>query len=176
MKTAAVIAEYNPFHNGHAYQIARTKELTGADYVLVLMSGDFVQRGEAAFFSKHARAEAACRCGADIVIELPLPWSISSAETFASGAVDILSAMGFYQAEPGSGRYWFGSPIVDKAEICTENGTFRIVVENNSEDNKYIQSVELNGKTYDKGYIEHKDIAAGGTLTIRMGQEKKIWY
>jgi predicted alpha-1,2-mannosidase len=88
----------------------------------------------------------------------------------------ILSAMGFYQAEPGSGRYWFGSPIVDKAEICTENGTFRIVVENNSEDNKYIQSVELNGKAYDKGYIEHKDIAAGGTLTIRMGQEKKIWY
>ena len=88
----------------------------------------------------------------------------------------ILSAMGFYQAEPGSGRYWFGSPLVDEAEITVEKGIFRVVVENNSDKNRYIQSVELNGKTYDKGYIEHKDIAAGGTLTFRMGTEKKIWY
>jgi predicted alpha-1,2-mannosidase len=88
----------------------------------------------------------------------------------------ILSAMGFYQAEPGSGRYWFGSPLVDEAEITVEKGIFRVVVENNSDKNRYIQSVELNGKTYDKGYIEHKDIAEGGTLTFRMGTEKKIWY
>jgi putative alpha-1,2-mannosidase len=88
----------------------------------------------------------------------------------------ILSAMGFYQAEPGSGRYWFGSPLVDEAEITVEKGIFRVVVENNSNKNRYIQSVELNGKAYDKGYIEHKDIAAGGTLTFRMGTEKKIWY
>jgi predicted alpha-1,2-mannosidase len=88
----------------------------------------------------------------------------------------ILSAMGFYQAEPGSGRYWFGSPLVDEAEITVEKGIFRVVVENNSDKDRYIQSVELNGKAYDKGYIEHKDIAAGGTLTFRMGTEKKIWY
>lgn len=88
----------------------------------------------------------------------------------------ILSAMGFYQAEPGSGRYWFGSPLIDEAEIRTAGGTFRIIAEDNSEENRYIQSVELNGKTYAKGYIEHKDIAAGGTLTIKMGQDKKIWY
>ena len=88
----------------------------------------------------------------------------------------ILSAMGFYQVEPGSGRYWFGSPIVDRAEISTENGTFRIIAENNSNDNRYIQSVSLNGKTYDKGYIEHKDIANGGTLTFRMGPQKTLWY
>lgn len=88
----------------------------------------------------------------------------------------ILSAMGFYQVEPGSGRYWFGSPLIDEAEICTENGIFRIIVEDNSEDNKYIQSVSLDGKAYDKGYIEHKDIANGGTLTFRMGPQKTLWY
>ena len=88
----------------------------------------------------------------------------------------ILSAMGFYQVEPGSGRYWFGSPLVDKAEIRTEKGSFRIEVENNSNENRYIQSVTLNGKTYDKGYIEHKDIANGGTMILKMGPQKTLWY
>lgn len=88
----------------------------------------------------------------------------------------ILSAMGFYQVEPGSGRYWFGSPLIDEAEIRTAGGTFRIVAENNSDRNRYIQSVQLNGKEYNKGYIGHKDIASGGTLTFKMGPEKKIWY
>ena len=88
----------------------------------------------------------------------------------------ILSAMGFYQAEPGSGRYWFGSPIVDEAEITVEKGIFRVVVENNSDKNRYIQSVSLDGKVWDKGYIEHKDIANGGTLTLKMGPQKTLWY
>ena len=88
----------------------------------------------------------------------------------------ILSAMGFYQTEPGSGRYWFGSPLIDEAEIRTAGGTFRIIAENNSKENRYIQSVQLNGKEYNKGYIGHKDIAEGGTLTFLMGPEKKIWY
>lgn len=88
----------------------------------------------------------------------------------------ILSAMGFYQAEPGSGRYWLGSPLVDEAEITTEKGTFRVVVENNSAENRYIQSVNLDGKIWDKGYIEHKDIANGGVLTLKMGPQKTLWY
>ena len=88
----------------------------------------------------------------------------------------ILSAMGFYQVEPGSGRYWFGSPLVDKAEISTEKGTFRVIAENNSDENRYIQSVTLDGKTYDKGYIEHKDIASGGTMILKMGPQKTLWY
>ena len=93
MNIFGIVCEYNPFHLGHLYQMQETRKILGEDSVAVcVMSGDFVQRGEAAIFSKHARAEAACRCGADIVIELPLPWSLSSAEGFASAAIDLLAA------------------------------------------------------------------------------------
>lgn len=88
----------------------------------------------------------------------------------------ILSSLGFYQVEPASARYWFGTPLFDKAEIQTEGGAFTIIAEGNSDENRYIQSVTLNGKAYTKGYIEHKDIVAGGELVFRMGAEPKIWY
>ena len=95
MKTIGVVAEYNPFHNGHAYHLAESRRIAGEDAaVIAVMSGDFVQRGEAAVYSKYARAEAACRCGADLVVELPLPWALASAEGFAKAAVKILAAMG----------------------------------------------------------------------------------
>lgn len=95
MNIAGIVAEYNPFHSGHEYHLAKTRELLGDDCAFVcVMSGDFVQRGEAASFSKFARAEAACRCGADLIFELPLPWSIASAEGFARGAVGLLDALG----------------------------------------------------------------------------------
>lgn len=95
MHTVGIVCEYNPFHLGHLYQLRETKRLLGADAAVVcVMSGDFVQRGEAAVFDKFARAEAACRCGADLVAELPLPWCLSSAEGFAFGAVSILAALG----------------------------------------------------------------------------------
>ena len=94
MSIIGIVCEYNPFHNGHEYQIQKSREIAGADAEIVcVMSGDFVQRGEAALFSKFARAEAACRCGADLVIELPLPWALSSAESFARGAVSLLAQM-----------------------------------------------------------------------------------
>ena len=86
-----IVCEYNPFHNGHAYHITRALQELGADEgVVCVMSGDFVQRGEPAVYSKYARAEAACRCGADLVLELPLPWCLASAEGFARGAVGLL--------------------------------------------------------------------------------------
>lgn len=88
----------------------------------------------------------------------------------------IMSSLGFYQVEPASGRYWFGSPVFEKAEIRTAGGTFTIETENNSKDNIYIQSILLNGEPYAKGYIEHKDIAKGGTLKIKMGAEPAEWY
>ncbi len=94
MSIIGIVCEYNPFHNGHEYQIKKSREIVGEDADIVcVMSGDFVQRGEAAVFSKFARAEAACRCGADLVIELPLPWALSSAENFARGAVSLLAQM-----------------------------------------------------------------------------------
>lgn len=94
MKTVGIIAEYNPFHNGHKYQIEKAKELTGADYCIVVMSGNFVQRGTPAFMDKYLRAKAALTCGADLVIELPVHYAAASAEYFASGAVAILDRLG----------------------------------------------------------------------------------
>lgn len=95
MKAVGIVAEYNPFHNGHLRHIEATRRLLDAEIpVVCVMSGDFVQRGEPAIYSKYARAEAAARCGADLVFELPLPWSVSSAEGFARGAVGILGALG----------------------------------------------------------------------------------
>ena len=92
-KAVGIIAEYNPFHNGHAYQIEQSKKLTKADVAVVLMSGDFVQRGTPALFSKHERANMALLGGADIVLELPGSYACSSAEYFAKGGVGIFHAL-----------------------------------------------------------------------------------
>lgn len=98
MKTVGIIAEYNPFHKGHAYQLQKAKELTGADYVVVVMSGCFVQRGLPALVDKFVRAEMALRCGADLVLELPVFYATGSAETFAQGAVSLLTSLGCVDA------------------------------------------------------------------------------
>ena len=94
MKTVGIIAEYNPFHNGHAYQIAAAKKMTGADYCIVVMSGDYVQRGAPAVMDKYIRAKSALTNGADLVLELPVCYAVSSAEYFASGAVALLDKLG----------------------------------------------------------------------------------
>ncbi len=88
-----IIAEYNPFHKGHGYQIEKIRELTADRYVLVIMSGDFVQRGAPAIFDKYARTRMALLGGADAVLELPSCWACGSAEYFARGAVGILDAL-----------------------------------------------------------------------------------
>ena len=90
MTITAVIAEYNPFHNGHAYQLAKARELTGADYLVVIMSGDFVQRGAPAILDQHDRAELALLGGADLVLQLPCHFALGSAQHFARGAVSLL--------------------------------------------------------------------------------------
>ena len=94
MRIAGIIAEYNPFHRGHEYQIRYTKEKLGADYVIIAMSGDYVQRGTPALLSKHTRAEMALRCGADLVLEMPVSVSTASAEAFAMGGVSLLDSLG----------------------------------------------------------------------------------
>lgn len=93
MNICGIVCEYNPFHNGHLFHIRETKR-RGADGIVCVMSGNFVQRGDFAIMQKHARAEAAVRCGADVVIELPLPWAVSSAERFAYSAISILHSLG----------------------------------------------------------------------------------
>lgn len=94
MKTVGIIAEYNPFHTGHEYQIDHAKEKLGADYVVIAMSGDFVQRGTPAVFSKYVRAKMALLGGADLVLELPVSVSTASAELFARGGIQLLSGLG----------------------------------------------------------------------------------
>jgi len=90
MKTVGLITEYNPFHNGHLYHIEQAKKVTGAETVIVVMSGNYVQRGTPAIMPKHLRAKAALESGASLVIELPVCYACGSAEFFAKGAVSLL--------------------------------------------------------------------------------------
>lgn len=94
MKTVALITEYNPFHNGHAYHMEEARRLTGADYVMIVMSGDYVQRGVPAVFDKYTRTRMALECGGDLVLELPVCYATGSAEYFARGAVTLLDSLG----------------------------------------------------------------------------------
>ena len=94
MKIVGLIAEYNPFHNGHAYHIRKAKAVTGADYCIVIMSGNYVQRGTPAVISKYDRTRMALESGADLVLELPVSFSTSSAELFAKAAVSLLDHTG----------------------------------------------------------------------------------
>lgn len=98
MKIVGLIAEYNPFHNGHQYHIEKAREITGADAVIVVMSGNFVQRGTPAIMPKHLRAEMALKAGASLMIELPVCYATGTAEQFAYGAVSILNNLGCVDA------------------------------------------------------------------------------
>lgn len=93
MKACGIAAEYNPLHTGHVYQMNKAREVSDADCIIVVMSGNFVQRGEPAVIDKYARAKAALMAGADIVVELPVYYALSSAENFAKGAVLTLNEL-----------------------------------------------------------------------------------
>lgn len=94
MNITGIIAEYNPFHNGHLYQLERARIDTAADYVIAVLSGDFVQRGAPAILDKYARTQMALKSGADLVLELPVCYAASSAEYFSMGAVSLLDKLG----------------------------------------------------------------------------------
>ena len=102
MKACGIIAEYNPFHEGHIHHIAETRRSTGADCIIAVMSGNFVQRGEPAAIDKWARAEAAIRGGADLVIELPYLYATQSASQFAHGGIRLLQLAGCEAVSFGS--------------------------------------------------------------------------
>ncbi len=91
-KILAVVAEYNPFHNGHLYHLQKSKKLINPDFSICIMSGNFCQRGDTSILDKWTKAELALQCGFDLVVELPVVYSISSAENFAEGALKILDA------------------------------------------------------------------------------------
>ena len=106
-----IIAEYNPFHNGHAYHIRKAKEMTQANYCNVVMSGDFVQRGAPAIYDKYTRTAMALSCGADLVIEIPSVFASSSAEDFAACGVALLNNLGV------AGSLCFGSECGDVEKL-----------------------------------------------------------
>ncbi len=139
MKTAGIIAEYNPFHKGHEYQIRYTKERLKADYVIVAMSGDYVQRGTPALISKHTRAEMALRCGADLVLEMPVSISTASAEAFAMGGVSLLDSLDIVD------MLCFGS---ESGEISALKELAEILVEEPEEYKKLLKSFLSEGLTF----------------------------
>jgi predicted nucleotidyltransferase len=128
MKISGIIAEYNPFHNGHQYQIEQTKQ-NGATHLVAVMSGNYVQRGDLAVFSKWARAKAALQNGIDLVIELPTPFSMSAASDFAYAGVYLLNQLGVQEISFGSesGNLALlkkGAQIAQKAEQSPMFQTF----------------------------------------------------
>ena len=126
MKIVGIIAEYNPFHNGHAYQIRRAKELTGADYCVVAMSGDFVQRGAPAIFDKYTRARMALSSGADLVLEIPPLFATGSAEDFACCGVTLLDRLGVVNALCFGSECGQMEPMMEIAKIlCEEPENYR---------------------------------------------------
>jgi predicted nucleotidyltransferase len=115
MRAAGIVAEYNPFHNGHAYLARRAIE-AGADCVVAVMSGNFVQRGEPAIFDFSARVKAALLCGVDLVIQLPSIYAVSGAQSFAGAGVELLDALGCVDT------LVFGSECGDTARIAEAAG------------------------------------------------------
>lgn len=121
MKTAFIISEFNPFHNGHGYLIEQTRA-AGATHIAAVMSGNFVQRGDAAVFDKFTRARVALENGVDLVIELPERVSLTAAEGFAKGAVDIITALGC------ADMLAFGSESGDIAALREASGAIEYAV------------------------------------------------
>lgn len=141
MKIASIIAEYNPFHRGHAYQINKIKS-EYSDYIVVIMSGNFVQRGEPAIINKFERAKIAVDNGASLVLELPLFYATSNAEIFARGGISILDSMGIIN------RLYFGSEddasiLKNLSEKIYKNLDDEKIKKILTEGNSYIKSREL---------------------------------
>lgn len=112
MKAVGIIAEYNPFHKGHRYHLEQAKARSGCEHAIVVMSGNFVQRGEPAAFDKRLRTECALKNGADLVLELPTVFALSSAEGFARGGVKVLAGTGLLS------HLAFGAESDDLAALC----------------------------------------------------------
>jgi predicted nucleotidyltransferase len=122
MKTVGIISEYNPFHNGHQWQIQQARKLSGCTHVICVMSGNFVQRGELAIFDKWKRAEMAILGGADVVLELPVVFSVRSAQYFATGGIRLLHSLGivshlcFGAETPDLSTLWTYAKAIDNKE------------------------------------------------------------
>lgn len=120
MKVVGLITEYNPFHNGHEYHIQKAREITGADYVIAVMSGNYVQRGEPAILDKYTRTKMALLCKADLVLELPVCFATGSAEYFAYGAVSLLDSLGVVNSICFGSEHGEIEPFLQLGKILAE--------------------------------------------------------
>ena len=139
MKTIAVIAEFNPFHNGHAWFLAEARRHAGADFVTVLMSGDFVQRGAPAVLDKYSRTSLALAGGADLVLELPVSCAASGARRFAEGACAVLNGLGTVD------ELWFGS---EEGEISSFLDTTDLLADESDSFSAALQEQMAAGLTF----------------------------
>ena len=130
-RVCGIVTEYNPFHNGHGHHLAQSRLKTGAEDVIAVMSGDFVQRGEPGLIDKYRRTEMALKCGVDIVLELPVPWATASAEGFASGACRVLAAANIVDAICFGSEIGEIGPLMDIARhLCHETDDFKQILKN----------------------------------------------
>ena len=134
-----IVSEYNPFHNGHLHHLQKSKELTKTDFSVVVMSGNFVQRGDTSLVNKWVKTEMALEAGVDLVIELPTVYAISSAENFADGAVKILNSLGVVDFIS------FGSEI---GEIAPLNDVANILYQEPKEFSSLITAQLKSGLSY----------------------------
>ncbi|MCR5120502.1 MAG: nucleotidyltransferase family protein [Lachnospiraceae bacterium] len=158
MKTCGIIAEFNPFHNGHAKLFEYAKQELGADHIIVVMSGDHVQRGEPALSDKYSRTEAALRSGADLVLELPVYSAVSSARDFARGAVAAL----------------INSGITDMLLFGSESGDIDRLRNSASEDPAFIKEYALRPSPNDAlatGYLRALDHFSSGMKAVTLKRE-----
>ncbi len=140
-KVLGIVAEYNPFHNGHLYHINESKKITGSTYTVAIMSGNFTQRGDTTIINKWSRAEIALKNGIDLVIELPVLYAISSAENFADGAIKILNSLNIVN------YISFGAEIADIERL----NTIAEILNNEPKKYKYFLVKELQkGLSYPK--------------------------
>ncbi len=129
MKVAGIIAEYNPFHSGHLYQIEQVRAQTGADFIVAAMSGDFVQRGEPAVYDKYTRTAMALNCGADLVLELPVCFATGSAEDFAACGVALLNSLDVVDMLCFGSELGELSPLRTAAEVlCREPKAYQTIL------------------------------------------------
>lgn len=154
MKVVGLITEYNPFHNGHLYHIKEAKRITGADYVVVVMSGNFVQRGTPAMIDKYSRTRMALTNGADIVFELPVCYATASAEFFALGAVSLLDKLGIVD------DLCFGSECGD---IQTLTSIAQVLLQEPKQYKEKLNDLLKNGKTFPTARMEAlKEVIGNG--------------
>lgn len=160
MKVCGIVSEYNPFHNGHKFQIEKTKNITDSDIIVSVMSGNFTQRGEAAVIDKWNRAKAALSCGVNLVLELPVLYAVSSAEIFCFGAISLLNSLN----------------VIDYISFGSESGNIeslqRIAEVLSRETNEYKAKLK---QELDKGLPFHKsrEIALSDVLNESLLREIK---